>query len=80
MSSRCKKQFSLSDITLLMANENIKDIQFQLIYTDDFIAQFRKKVKDGERPTKIFKDAGLPPSLIGTKRIERAASRWLDKA
>lgn len=30
----------------------------------------------GESPTKIFREAGLPPELIGYKRIERSAARW----
>lgn len=30
----------------------------------------------GESPTKIFREAGLPPELIGCKRIERSVARW----
>lgn len=30
----------------------------------------------GESPTKIFHEAGLPPELIGYKRIERSVARW----
>lgn len=30
----------------------------------------------GESPTKIFREAGLPPGLIGYKRIERSVARW----
>ena len=30
----------------------------------------------GESPTKIFREAGLPPELIGYKRIERSVARW----
>ena len=30
----------------------------------------------GEPPTKIFREAGLPPELIGYKRIERSVARW----
>ena len=30
----------------------------------------------GESPTKIFREAGLPPDLIGYKRIERSVARW----
>lgn len=30
----------------------------------------------GESPTKIFREAGLPPELIGYKRIERNVARW----
>lgn len=29
----------------------------------------------GESPTKIFREAGLPPELIGYKRIERSVAR-----
>lgn len=30
----------------------------------------------GESPTKIFREAGLPPELIGYKHIERSVARW----
>lgn len=30
----------------------------------------------GVSPTKIFREAGLPPELIGYKRIERSVARW----
>ena len=30
----------------------------------------------GKSPTKIFREAGLPPELIGYKRIERSVARW----
>lgn len=30
----------------------------------------------GESPIKIFREAGLPPELIGYKRIERSVARW----
>ena len=30
----------------------------------------------GESPTKIFREAGLPPELIGYKCIERSVARW----
>ena len=30
----------------------------------------------GESPTKIFREAGLPPELIGYKRIERSVACW----
>ena len=30
----------------------------------------------GESPTKIFREAGLPPELIGYKRVERSVARW----
>ena len=34
----------------------------------------------GESPTKIFREAGLPPELVGYKRIERSVARWKDAA
>ena len=30
----------------------------------------------GEKPTALFREAGLDPKLIGYKRIERAFARW----
>ncbi|KAB8291472.1 hypothetical protein [Bifidobacterium avesanii] len=34
----------------------------------------------GEGPTKLFIEAGLPPALIGRKRIERCFARWRSNA
>lgn len=31
---------------------------------------------EGKKPTQIFKDAGFDPSVLGSKRIERASARW----
>lgn len=47
-----------------------------LIYTEDFKKEFKRQHNLGEKPTKIFADAGLPSSMIGAKRIEKATKRW----
>ena len=47
-----------------------------LIYSDKFKREFIRRYNTGEKPTVIFKEAGLPARLIGYKRIERATWRW----
>lgn len=48
-------------------------------YTDAFRDEFLRRDMAGESPTVIFREAGLPPNLIGAKRIERAAARWREE-
>lgn len=49
----------------------------RLYYTEEFQRHCIKQYKAGESPSRIFRRAGLPPQLIGYKRIERAFHRWL---
>lgn len=45
-------------------------------YTGRFRDECMRRYAAGERPTAIFREAGLPPELVGYKRIERAFARW----
>lgn len=75
MTNKCKIRFTASEIKQLMENENIRSVNLQLIYTDDFIKSFDEKIAQGQTSVQIFADAGLPPKLIGEKRIERFTYR-----
>lgn len=44
----------------------------QIIYSKEFKIDCMKRYHDGEKPSVVFAEAGLPSSLIGCKRIERA--------
>ena len=45
-------------------------------YSRAFKEECMRRYRADEGPAKIFADAGLPASLIGYKRIERAVYHW----
>lgn len=52
----------------------------RITYADTFKRVCVIRYLAGESPTKIFREAGLPPELIGYKRIERSVARWKKSA
>lgn len=52
----------------------------RITYSDMFKQVCTIRYLAGESPTKIFREAGLPPDLIGYKRIERSVARWKEAA
>lgn len=52
----------------------------RITYSDTFRHVCVIRYLAGESPTKIFREAGLPPELIGYKRIERCVARWKESA
>lgn len=52
----------------------------RITYSDTFKRICTLRYLAGESPTKIFREAGLCPSIIGYKRIERSVARWKAKA
>ena len=48
----------------------------QIIYSKQFKAECMRRYNAGDRPSEIFDSVGLPASLIGYKRIERAIYHW----
>ena len=50
-----------------------------IYHTTEFRDHFLKEYAKCRKPTKIFRDVGLTPELIGRKRIERSAARWLER-
>ena len=52
----------------------------RITYSDTFRQVCTIRYLAGESPTKIFREAGLPPELVGYKRIERSVARWKDAA
>lgn len=47
-----------------------------LVYSKQFEEACMRRYHQGERPSKIFEDVGLPQGLIGCRRIERAVYHW----
>ena len=48
----------------------------RIVYTNKFKIHFVKENLLGKTPTQIFSEAGFDLSVLGPKRIERAAARW----
>ncbi|KAB7789477.1 transposase [Bifidobacterium cebidarum] len=48
----------------------------RITYEQEFKVECLRRDRVGESPTEMFKQAGLPPALVGSKRIERSFSRW----
>ena len=48
----------------------------RITYTESFKHNCMRRYHAGESPVELFREAGLDPSLIGYKRIERCFARW----
>lgn len=65
------------EVEILKTNPYVVSVaENRIVYSDEFKNRFIKEYQEGKRPTLIFRDAGLDPGILGTKRIERASSRW----
>ena len=72
--------FTDEQMRLLKGNDAISEVSRTRIYSREwFQMQAIMKNRLGMGPTRIFTEAGLPPSLVGYKRIERCMSRWRRK-
>jgi len=47
-----------------------------IVYSKQFKDECMRRYHAGEKPRAIFASAGLPSSLVGYKRIERAIYHW----
>ena len=69
--------FSDEEIQLLRELPAVANVTHNRItYSDAFKQVCTIRYLAGESPTKIFREAGLPPELVGYKRIERSVARW----
>ena len=48
----------------------------RIYYADWFRVECMRRYRMGEKPSALFREAGLDPKLVGHKRIERAFARW----
>ena len=72
--------FTDEQMRLLKGNDAISEVsRTRIYYREWFQIQAIMKNRLGMGPTRIFTEAGLPPSLVGSKRIERCMSRWRRK-
>ena len=73
--------FSDEEIQLLRGLPAVANVtRNRITYADSFKQVCTIRYLTGESPTKIFREAGLPPDLIGYKRIERCVDRWKTSA
>ena len=59
----------------LDAVDNV-DGSSRIYYADWFRVECMRRYRMGEKPSALFREAGLDPKLVGHKRIERAFARW----
>ncbi|OZG64031.1 hypothetical protein BEUL_2233 [Bifidobacterium eulemuris] len=70
-------RFTPQDIEYLLSLPAVRNVSGnQLRYSDEFKKYCMLRYANGDSPVQIFRDAGLEPSLIGHKRIERCVARW----
>lgn len=69
--------FSAEEVSYLKTLPAVADVtRKRITYTEEFKLDCVRRYSQGESPVKIFRDAGLEPSLVGYKRIECAIARW----
>ncbi|WP_244609623.1 HTH domain-containing protein [Bifidobacterium moukalabense] len=69
--------FTLKEAAYLRSLPAVKEVSAtRITYSDQFKIECVRRYLKGESARKIFRDAGLDPSLIGAKRIERCVARW----
>ena len=69
--------FTLNEAAYLQSLPAVKHVTAtRITYEDSFKIECVRRYLQGESARKIFREAGLMPSLIGDKRIERCVARW----
>ena len=75
-----KITFSENQIETLKHNPYVKRVtEKSITYTDEFKRHFIEEYLRGKLPRTIFQEAGFDISVIGTKRYEQAAARWIKR-
>lgn len=70
--------FTLENIKILQNNPNVLKVSEKTItYSDEFKRVFIEDYLKGKRPRAIFQDAGFDINIIGIKRCEQSAARWI---
>jgi transposase InsO family protein len=73
-----KITFDKETIEVLKKNPSVVKVSEKSItYSDDFKRLFIDEYLKGKTPKNIFEEAGFDISVLGTKRYEQAAARWL---
>ncbi|HCH21731.1 HTH domain-containing protein [Bifidobacterium sp. UBA6881] len=72
-----KRRFSQMEIEYLRSLPAVSAVtENRITYARDFQIMCMHRYLNGERPSVIFTSAGLSPSIVGHKRVERNIARW----
>lgn len=72
-----KRNFTAKELEQLNKNPYVVYAEEnRIVYSNKFKALFVREYQLGKTPSQIFSEAGFDPSVLGAKRIERAAARW----
>ncbi len=66
--------------TIELLNENpyvVKVSEKSITYSDEFKRLFIEEYLKGKTPKIIFNDAGFDTQILGQRRYEQAAARWI---
>lgn len=70
-------RFTEEEINYLKKSPYVTSVdEMKIIYSNEFKFHFMSQYNKGKKPAQIFREAGLHPEILGSKRIERAAARW----
>ena len=70
-------RFTAEEREYLISLDAVDEVRAKsIVYNKGFKEECMRRYHAGERPGAIFANAGLPSSLIGYKRIERAIYHW----
>lgn len=71
-------KLSYDEICLLSKNPYVLEVsENRIVYANEFKKKFMEAyLNEHKGPTQIFREAGFDTNILGSKRIERAASRW----
>lgn len=73
-----KITFTEKDIKILSKNPNILRVSSKSIaYSDEFKRHFIEEYLQGKLPRTIFEESGFDVDMIGVKRVEQSAFRWM---
>ena len=73
--------FSAEEMRYLMNLPAVANVtRSRITYAEAFRRSCLRRYINGESPVKLFREAGLDPSLVGYKRIARCFARWKAQA
>ena len=72
-----RQAFSPDQVRYLRTLPAVRNVsETRITYDETFRRRATARYLAGDSPTRIFRDAGLDPEIVGHKRIERALARW----
>lgn len=71
-------KFNDAEVAYLRGLDAVDNVtSTRIIYSRRFKTRFLHEYWNGKSPTEIFRNAGMPVVIIGSKRIERCTYRWI---